>query len=286
MQYSLALILIAQSKLQEAESLIQELQQYVEDKQRIHTSHPYNLYLTFALACIRTSQHRHKEAVSLYRAALEGYERISTDHPETLEYRSAYAAALINLDPIANIEESYTLQRETHSALEKKLGPDHPTTLTSLKYISEVQAVMGELEKALKTARKVRARREKVLKLQHPDTIAAGEWVNVLEARRDGKRGKSSEYVQDGRVTREERGVSLGEAPEKAEKRGIFGQWGRRSRNEATICDTKGATGASDRNDDDTDDASEGEKEVEKKAELNDDPEKTIFKIKRKQVGS
>lgn len=166
MQYYLALCLIAQSKLQEAETHIHDLQ-YINHQHHLDNDHPYILKLKFALGCIRTAQDRHVEAVSLYHTAWEGSERSASGHPVSLEFHSAHAAALLKLDPLAHAEESYTTQRDMHVALEKKLGPNHPLTLTSLLRLSEALTAKKDVIGAMKIAKKVRLRGGRRFSSQH-----------------------------------------------------------------------------------------------------------------------
>lgn len=182
--------------------------QYINHQHHLDNDHPYILSLKFALGCIRTAQDRHVEAVSLYQSAWEGSERSASGHAVSLEFHSAHAAALLKLDPLAHAEESYTTQRDMHVALEKKLGPNHPLTLTSLLRLSEALTAKKDVKMALKIAKKVRERREKVLKSTHPETVAAAAWVDRLEDRKKQKSYEDAQVVAD-IMTRKDRGGSF-----------------------------------------------------------------------------
>jgi len=210
MQNSLALSLIAHSKIPEAETHILDLLQFVNDQHRVGPDHRYRLHLQFALGLIRTAQGCHAEAVSLYQMAWKGIERSSPGHPESLEFHSAYAAALLQLDVVAHAEESYSTQNNIHKASEKEIGPDHPVTLTSLLRLSEASAAKGDVKSAVKIAKRARERREKVLGNKHPDTVAAEAWLEQLQERRKSKINVAAEVVEDVGTTRD-RGKSLGE---------------------------------------------------------------------------
>ncbi len=239
-QYSLALSLIAQSKVEEAETLIQGLLEYIQTDHFLEPGHPYILYLQFELGRIRTAQGRYKEALIFHRNALECFVQLHPDRPEIYEYRSAFAAALLKADPVANLDEAYSLQQEAHADLKKFLGPDHPTTLLSLHRISEVLAEKKDFQKALKTAKKVRDRRDKIWKSKHPDTIAAEVWIEELEARRKQKPDDSLKVAGG-----EERRTSL-LAEKKDKSRPIFGRWSMSSKEKLQGVDSDSESGDND----------------------------------------
>lgn len=292
MQYSLAVSLIEQSKIEEAESLIHGLLTYIKTDHPLDPSHPYSLWLTFTLGRIRTAQGRYVDALALYRTALDGTVRLYADHPDTHEYRSTYAAVLLKADPVANLEESFRLQGEAHAALEKTNGADHPMTLTSLKRVSEVLAEKKDFRKALKTAKKVCERREKVLKLRHPDTIAAKVWVEQLEARQKLKSHENVKPVVDV-VAKKQRGRSPLGDEKKDEARGLFGRWSRSSKSALDTLDSKDTLQSfdldteSDGEECDFHDDSRDKKDEEREGKLIENLESTYaFKIRRKEVGS
>lgn len=236
MQHSLALSLIARSKISEAETHILDLLHFVDDQHRVGPNHRYYLYLQFALGRIRTAQGRHAEAVSLYQTAWEGIERSSPGHPERLEFRSAYAAALLELDAAAHAKESYNIQSDMHKALEKEIGPDHPVTLTSFLRLSEASAAKGDMKRALKIAKSAKERREKVLSNKHPDTVAAEAWLELLQARKRSKAHVSADVVVDVGAMGD-RGKSPGNEANKDHARGFFGRW-RSSSGKAQVDDS------------------------------------------------
>ncbi|KAH8691011.1 hypothetical protein GQ44DRAFT_636626, partial [Phaeosphaeriaceae sp. PMI808] len=54
---------------------------------------------------------------------------------------------------------------------EKVLGPEHPSTLTSMNNLALVLDSQGKYEEAETMNRQTLARREKVLVPEHPDTL-------------------------------------------------------------------------------------------------------------------
>ncbi len=291
MQYSLALSLIARSKIPEAETHILDLLEFVSDQHRVSPDHRYYLYLQYALGRIRTAQGRHAEAVSLYQTAWEGIERSAPGHPERFEFRSAHAAALLELDVSANAEEPYRIQRDTHKALKREVGPDHPVTLTSLVRLSKASAAKGDVRRAVETAERARERRERILGKEHPDTVAAEAWLEQLQVRKKSKVNVAADVVEDMGTARD-RGRSLGREAHKDHAKGFFGRWRRSSSGKPQFADSTESLPAiekeSGRGSETSDDDSYEELAEEKEGPMalgTDKSASTAFAIRRKEVG-
>lgn len=291
MQYSLALCLIAQSKIPEAEKHIPELRRFVNDQHHVDPDHRYRLLLHFALGLIKTAQGCHAEAVSLYQTAWKGIERSSPGRPERLEFRSAYTAALLELNVAVHAEESYSIQSDIYKTSKKEVGPDHPITLTSLLRLSEASAAKGDVKEAVKIAKRAKERREKILGKNHPDTVAAEAWLEQLQARKKSKVNVAADVAEDVGTTRD-RGKSLGEEGNRDHARGFLGRWRRSSSGKAHVDDSteslptigkEGGTG-SENSDDDSYDELAKEKEGASAPDTNK-PVTSAFAIRRKEMG-
>lgn len=294
MKCSLALSLIAQSKIEEAEPHILDLLQYAKDRHRLDFDHPYVCYLNFALGNVRMAQERYGEAMSLYEMAWKGIERSAPDHHMGLEFHSAHAAAFLKLDPAVNAEEACCTQKDIHEALEKKLGPDHPLTLLSLLRISEALAAKNDIKRASKTAKRVRQRREKVLKSGHPDTLAAAVWAEQLENMKKEKSSgdTSAEVTREG--PQKQKAKSAGDETKEDRPKGPFGRWRKSSKSKEHLdVESKeksqaiNAKGDSDSGSDDSTTITDLKTDKEEKPPLvYDEIESKTFAIRRKEVGS
>jgi tetratricopeptide (TPR) repeat protein len=68
-------------------------------------------------------------------------------------------------------EEAEAMNRQTLVLSEKALGPEHPSTLTSMGNWAGVLSSQGKYKEAEAMNRQTLARREKVLGPEHPDTL-------------------------------------------------------------------------------------------------------------------
>ncbi|KAI0570450.1 kinesin light chain 1, partial [Pyrenophora tritici-repentis] len=66
-----------------------------------------------------------------------------------------------------------TSHQKASSLRKEALGPEHPSTLTSMSNLALLLDSQGKYEEAEAMNRQMLAQREKVLGLEHPDTLTS-----------------------------------------------------------------------------------------------------------------
>lgn len=165
----LALVLLAQGKLSEAEPLCRG---NVELCRRVQgPENPKTLGAVHTLAQILRAQGKLSEAEALFRQNLEVARRVlGLDHPDTL-------AAVHNLAWLlqaqGKLPEAEPLYRQNLETCRRVLGPDHPDTLASVHALAGLLQARGKLSEAESLLRQNLESCRRILGPEHPGTLTA-----------------------------------------------------------------------------------------------------------------
>jgi tetratricopeptide (TPR) repeat protein len=235
-RYTFAFSLIANSKIEEAETIFLSLIEFIEKEHPFGPDHQYNFYIQNALSSIRMIQGRYVEASRLQSTAWNGIQKTyGKHHAKTYEYQSAYAAALTLADAL-ELDGAMILQQQAYDGLKIVVGKEHPSTLTALLRLSEAHATKRELGCALKLAEKALRGREKMLNVNHPDTLAARKRVIELRTMQQGTMGANIDLDKTDSGSSEKK---------QKKKRSFFGLRSRASSNATPVETGSHADGAS-----------------------------------------
>ena len=235
-RYTFAYSLVANSKIEEAETIFLSLIEFIEKEHPFGPDHQYNFFIQRALSSIRIMQGRYADASRLQLTAWNGIQKTyGKHHAKTYEHQSAYAAALILADA-SELDAAMILQQQAYDGLKVVVGKEHPSTLTALLRLSEAHATKRELGRALKLAEQCLRGREKMLNVNHPDTLAVKKRVIELRTMQRGNMGANIDLDK----------TDSGFSEEKQKKKRSFFELRSRASSNATPIETRShADGAS-----------------------------------------
>ena len=202
---NLAGLLQKQCKWEEAEMMSRQvLTQY---RECLGPEHPYTLTSMSNVAEILQEQNQHEEAELLHRQALKGRNSLDPEHPDTLASMSNLAALLARRH---EYDEAEVLHRRALDGYEKKLGPDHVETLTSIYHIAHLLHIQGQYNtEAIDFYERACAGYETQLGHQHPTTQrCARHYAKMLQ-----KMDEAYRIGRDARGQADAGGREYGAAP-------------------------------------------------------------------------
>ncbi|OBT60492.1 hypothetical protein VE03_10079 [Pseudogymnoascus sp. 23342-1-I1] len=191
-------VLEKQGKYEEAEAM--QRRALGGREKVLGVEHPDTLTSVSNVGWVLEKQGKYEEAEAMQRRALEGREKVlGVEHPDTLTSVSQLGSVL---EKQGKYEEAEAMHWRDLKGSEKVLGVEHPDTLTSVSnvgWVLEKQGNVSQLgwvlekqgkyEEAEAMQRRALEGREKVLGVEHPDTLTSvSQLGSVLE-----KQGKYEE---------------------------------------------------------------------------------------------
>jgi CHAT domain-containing protein/Tfp pilus assembly protein PilF len=203
---------LRQGKFNEAESRFRRMLTIYE--RRLGADHEYTAAALNSLALVLERLGDYAGAETLLRRALGILEKkLGKEHPDTattlsnlgrvLDSQGKHAAAQTTApskpasgaDPAAQLavraeealrrgqfQEAETLHHQVLAIHEKALGPEHPTTATSVSNLGNVLSLQGKYAEAERVYRRALEIREKVLGGEHPDVATSlNNLANILQ---------------------------------------------------------------------------------------------------------
>ncbi|KAI9923368.1 hypothetical protein MW887_009938 [Aspergillus wentii] len=184
---NLSSVLSRQGKYEEAEATHRRA---LEGSEKVlGPEHPDTLTSVNNLGSVLSSQGKYEEAKAMHRRGLEGYEKVlGPEHPSTLTSVNNLGLILSsqgnNLGSVLSSQGKYEEAEGTHrrglEGYERVLGPEHPSTLTSVNNLGLVLSRQGKYEEAEALHRRALEGYKKVLGPEHPDTLTSGSNLRSL----------------------------------------------------------------------------------------------------------
>ncbi|OAP56891.1 hypothetical protein AYL99_09003 [Fonsecaea erecta] len=141
------------------------------------------------LAAVLSDQGKYEAAEQMHREVVEVRERVlGKEHLSTLTSMNNVAGVLCGdvynnlalvLSDQGKYEAAEQMHREVVEVIERALGKEHPSTLTSINNLALVLSHQGKYEAAEQMHREVVEVRERVLGKEHPETLTS---INNLAA--------------------------------------------------------------------------------------------------------
>ena len=182
---SRASLVAAQLEASRSDEAIALCQQTLSDQQQaLGQDHPDTLTTRFSLAEEMSARGEHTAAEGELRAVLAIRQRmLGPDHPDALATRFSIAREIAARGAHTAAEDEF---RVVLAARERTLGPDHPDTLTTRFSIAEEMSARGDHAGAEKEFRYMLPHLQRELGPDHPHTLAATEWIDYIQAKKDG----------------------------------------------------------------------------------------------------
>ena len=182
-RYRLAWARSSQGRYEQAEA---DFEQLLHDLERVFEPESASVIMVRAqLAIVRTELGRFAEAEVDARFVVEARERVlGRNHPRTLRARVGLARFLSRKGDYPTAER---MLREVLSELARtpELGKDHPLSLEARNRLCWVLVASGRLEEAVRSARALLVRRQRVSGREHPSTLA-NQYLVALALMRGG----------------------------------------------------------------------------------------------------
>ncbi|QRN93861.1 tetratricopeptide repeat protein [Archangium violaceum] len=188
----LGVMLLGQDRLEQADAELSrglELSSQSRGPDSVRTS-----YFVSSLGRVRTRQHRHAEALALFRQAQELRERVwGTEHPALALNLNNIAISLLEL---GRREEAVATWRRSLALLEATRPADHPSFAAPLNNLAAVQRSLGQLDEARRNLERALAIFERSKGKDHPNTATV---LNEL-----GRVAQDSQRLDEARAYLEE----------------------------------------------------------------------------------
>jgi serine/threonine protein kinase len=153
-------------------------------QRKLGPDHPETLIARFSIAQQMAARGDHAGAEEGFRAVFAGLRRkLGPDHPDTLATWFSITQQMVARGDRAGAEKEF---RYMLPHLQRKLGPAHPITLIAWFSIAQQMAARGDHAGAEKEFRYMLPHLQRELGPDHPNTLAATEWIDYIQATKDG----------------------------------------------------------------------------------------------------
>jgi serine/threonine protein kinase len=153
-------------------------------QRKLGPDHPETLIARFSIAQQMAARGDHAGAEEEFRRLLTGLRRrLGPDHPDTLATWFSITQQMVARGDRAGAEKEF---RYMLPHLQRRLGPDHAITLIAWFSIAQQMAARGDHAGADKEFRYMLPHLQRELGPDHPHTLAATEWIDYIQARKDG----------------------------------------------------------------------------------------------------
>lgn len=176
-------LLVKKGRQAEGELMIRETLD--AQRKKLGNDHAATLATLGALATALQATNRAKEALPLFREALEGWMARGAELPQTIQAHNNLANGLTNA---GELEEAQRELRRVVEASRRVLGPEDPLTLTAVNNLAFSLRSAGELSEAADLFRINVEACHKVMGPTHPNTIGgASHLASVLVSLKEFK---------------------------------------------------------------------------------------------------